>query len=133
MFRPNQRHASDFRHYSFPCRLPIASHLIIPADSRMARPSGLLFKVFLVLFARVSVLGGEKLSAADTILLDTNSAVGYNVRGYVIEGRTVLSTNVLVPLFAKYAGTNITIQQLIHAASDLESEYVQEGFPAMNI
>ena len=138
MFRPYQRHARSLRQ----CSIPVDDHLIIQPDIEMAhplskfgtalkRPRSLPFPA--LLFLVLLLLGDGKLSAAETILLDTNSTVGYNVRGYVIEGRTVLSTNVLVPLFAKYAGTNITIQQLIHAASDLESAYVREGFPSMNI
>ncbi len=133
MFRPNPTHARSHRQ----CGIQTNYHLLIQMDIEMAHPlskfGAVLKPVTVLLFLALFLLDGGKLSAAETILLDTNSTMGYNVRGYVIEGRTVLSTNVLVPLFAKYAGTNITIQQLIRAASDLESEYVREGFPAMNI
>jgi hemolysin activation/secretion protein len=56
----------------------------------------------------------------------------FDVRGYTVEG-VLLSTNILVPLFSKYTGTNISLQQLVQAASDLQSAYREQGYPAMSV
>ncbi|MGA2247604.1 MAG: POTRA domain-containing protein [Verrucomicrobiota bacterium] len=57
----------------------------------------------------------------------------FNVNAFTIEGRWVPSTNVLTSVFSKYAGTNVNLVEIIQAASDLELEYLREGYPAMNI
>lgn len=69
-------------------------------------------------------------SAAATEL---KAAPRFNVTGYEVESKWLLPTNVLVPLFSKYTGTNISLEQIAHAASALELEYVHEGYPTMNI
>lgn len=57
----------------------------------------------------------------------------FDVRAFTIEGRWVLSTNIMTSLFSKYAGTNVNLVEITQAASDLELEYLREGFPTMNI
>jgi hemolysin activation/secretion protein len=57
----------------------------------------------------------------------------YKISGFTIEGRTVPPTNTLVRLFSKYAGTNVSLVDIVQAASDLELEYLREGYPSMNI
>jgi hemolysin activation/secretion protein len=49
-----------------------------------------------------------------------------------VEG-ILLSTNILSPLFSKYTGTNVSLQQIVHAASDLQSAYRDQGYPAMSV
>lgn len=63
----------------------------------------------------------------------TNSIPTYNVQSYVIEGRTLLATNLLIPLFSKYTGTNISLEQIRRAAADLQLAYYQQGALTMNI
>lgn len=63
----------------------------------------------------------------------TNGVPRFVVNGYTIEGRWLLPTNILVPLFAQYTGTNVSLYEIAHAASDLETEYRHEGYPLMNI
>jgi len=72
--------------------------------------------------------------------LPTNSVVAddaamphFNVRGFTVEGRWVLSTNVMMSLFSKYAGTNVALGQVLQAAAELDREYLREGYPAMNV
>ncbi|HKW28490.1 MAG TPA: POTRA domain-containing protein, partial [Verrucomicrobiae bacterium] len=57
----------------------------------------------------------------------------FYVRGFTIEGGVLLSTNILTPLFSKYAGTNISLAELVQAASDLQSAYRDHGYPAMSV
>ena len=63
----------------------------------------------------------------------TNAVPHFNVRAYVVEGSTLLSTNALTPLFSKYTGTNIGLEEIVKAASDLQTEYRNERYPAMSV
>jgi len=58
---------------------------------------------------------------------------GYNVRAYVVQGKAILASNLLASLFSKYTGTNVGLTEILHAASDLETQYRHEGYPQMNI
>ncbi|HLZ54999.1 MAG TPA: POTRA domain-containing protein [Verrucomicrobiae bacterium] len=62
----------------------------------------------------------------------TNTTPHFFVRGYTVEG-VLLSTNILVPLFSKYTGTNVSLQEVIKAASDLQLAYRNQGYPAMSV
>jgi len=89
-------------------------------------PSGLiLLSVLCLLFAC-----GLNLSAAD---LEPNLAADYNVRSYVIEGKTLPATNDLTSGLAKYTGTNVTLAEIVCAAADLQSEFRLQNRLAMNI
>ena len=57
----------------------------------------------------------------------------YEVRDYVLEGKTLLSTNLLFPLFAKHTGTRVSLAEIVRAAADLQTEYRRQGYPTMNI
>lgn len=57
----------------------------------------------------------------------------FNVRGYEVESTTQLATNILTAAVAKYTGTNISVQQLVQAASDVQSEYLGQGHPDMSV
>jgi hemolysin activation/secretion protein len=39
----------------------------------------------------------------------------------------------MISVFSKYARTNASLQDIIHAASDLELAYIRQGYPTMNI
>jgi hemolysin activation/secretion protein len=81
-----------------------------------------------------SALGAEPVAAtARAASLVTNATPHFQVNGYTVEGRWLLPTNILVPMFAKYTGTNVSLREIIHAASDLETEYRHAGYLLMNI
>jgi len=61
------------------------------------------------------------------------NAPSYNVESYVIEGKTLLATNILVPLFSRHTGTNISVEEIVRAAADLQLEYSKQGFQTMNV
>lgn len=63
----------------------------------------------------------------------TNNFPTYNVHAYVIEGKPLLGTNVLAPLFSKYTGTHISLEQILRAAADLQLAYYNQGSLTMNI
>jgi hemolysin activation/secretion protein len=62
----------------------------------------------------------------------TGSSLYYYVRGYTVEG-ILLPTNILTPLFSKYTGTNVSLEQIVHAASELQSAYRDQGYPAVSV
>lgn len=62
-----------------------------------------------------------------------NDPPRYDVRGYVIEGNTLLATNTLTPIFAWHTGTNVGLEEIVQAAFDLQSAYRDQGYPAMCI
>ncbi len=61
------------------------------------------------------------------------AASGYDVQGYTVEGRVMLATNVLTRVFSKYTGTNVSLQQIVRAAGDLQAAYQDAGYSTINI
>jgi hemolysin activation/secretion protein len=61
----------------------------------------------------------------------TNAPPGFLVRAYEITGDTLLSTNTLMSIFAKRTGTNVTINDILQAATDLQAEYRSRGYPTV--
>jgi hemolysin activation/secretion protein len=57
----------------------------------------------------------------------------YEVRNYVIEGKTLPATNVLARPPAQYTGTNVCLADIVSAAVDLQKEYRRQGLATMNI
>ena len=58
---------------------------------------------------------------------------GYNVVGFKVEGGPVLAPNILAPLFAKYSGTNVSMDEIVRGASDLQQAYQDQGYPKTSI
>jgi len=63
----------------------------------------------------------------------TNAAPKFAVRAYEITGDTLLSTEALTTIFARYTGTNIGVAEIMKAGSDLQLEYRDRGFPTVNV
>jgi len=63
----------------------------------------------------------------------TNATPHFPVTAFQVQGKYQLSTNILIPLFAPYTGSDVSVDQILHAASALELAYVQQGYPNMNI
>ncbi|HLH52083.1 MAG TPA: POTRA domain-containing protein [Verrucomicrobiae bacterium] len=55
------------------------------------------------------------------------------VRAYEIHGDTLLSTSTLTSIFSKHVGTNVTVQDILQAAADLQSEYRARGYPTVAV
>src|ERR1019366_5835263 len=68
-----------------------------------------------------------------TAAVTTNAAPHFNVIAYEIRGDTLLSTNTLMSIFAKRTGTNVALSDITQAASDLQMEYRNRGFPTVNV
>ncbi len=63
----------------------------------------------------------------------TNAGPRFIVRHYEIRGDTLLSTKALTQVLLKYTGTNVGIADIVKAASDLQMEYRDRGFPTVSV
>jgi hemolysin activation/secretion protein len=79
----------------------------------------------------ISRLGLAEPAAPAGIELDATPR--FNVTRFQVQGKCLLPTNVLATLFSRYTGTNVSLDEIIHAASDLDLEYLHQGYPNMNV
>lgn len=63
----------------------------------------------------------------------TNAPPGFLVRAYEITGDTLLSTNSLMSIFAKRTGTNVTVNEILQGASEMQMEYRNRGYPTVKV
>jgi hemolysin activation/secretion protein len=99
------------------------------------------FAFFKLVVVSYSVLGfAFGLFAADLHgAPDTNDPAAadnshrFNVEAYKVEGKTLLSADSLSPVFAKHTGTNITVEEIAAAASELQTEYRRQGYPDISV
>jgi Hemolysin activation/secretion protein len=63
----------------------------------------------------------------------TNTGPKFVVTQYEIRGDTLLSTQTLTSILTKYTGTNITVNDIVKGASELQLEYRNRGFPTANV
>jgi hemolysin activation/secretion protein len=68
-----------------------------------------------------------------TAAVKTNAEPRFSVRAYEIRGDTLLSTNTLMSIFARRTGTNVALSDITQAASDLQMEYRNRGYPTVNV
>lgn len=57
----------------------------------------------------------------------------FDVRAYIVAGNPLLPTNTLASRLSPYTGTNISLNEIVKAASALQSEYHNQGYPAVSI
>jgi hemolysin activation/secretion protein len=65
--------------------------------------------------------------------LPGSPSTNYDVRAFAISGKSPLAPGQLLPLLDRHAGTNVSLQEIIQAALDLQAEYRRQGFPTMRI
>jgi hemolysin activation/secretion protein len=99
-----------------------------------ARPPGWSGLVLSLAFFGLWLFPCLNVSAVDpSVGVAANHSSGFNIRAYAFEGKTELSTNLLLPLLAKYTGTNVTLANLKQAAWALQMEYTRRGYTKMNV
>jgi len=74
-----------------------------------------------------------ELAIARPLAGKTNAPQRFVVSAYEITGDTLLSTNTLMSIFAKRTGTNVTVNDILQAASDMQMEYKDRGFPTVKV
>jgi hemolysin activation/secretion protein len=84
--------------------------------------------------AVVAQTAASSLASTNTIAaVETNDSPRYNVIGYTVEGNPMLTTNVLINVFAKYAGPDVSLEDIVRAAGDLQAAYREQGYPSTSI
>jgi len=88
---------------------------------------------------------GEPILALQSPTTNAPPTVGTNVAAaaistntfiithYEIHGDTLLSTESLTSILTKYTGTNVTINDILKARSELQLEYRDRGFPTVSV
>ncbi|HUA68204.1 MAG TPA: POTRA domain-containing protein [Candidatus Saccharimonadales bacterium] len=73
-------------------------------------------------------------SATNTVATaETNSMPYFDVERYVVEDNALLPTNIWVPILSKYTGPNVSLDEIVKAATDLQTEYRNRGYPFMSV
>jgi hemolysin activation/secretion protein len=68
-----------------------------------------------------------------TATVKTNAEPRFSVIAYEIRGDTLLTTNTLMSIFARRTGTNVALSDITEAASDLQMEYRNRGYPTVKV
>jgi hemolysin activation/secretion protein len=81
-----------------------------------------------------ALLAATALAATNaTAAVKTNAEPRFRVIAYEVRGDTLLSTNTLMSIFAKRTGTNVALSDITQAASELQMEYRNRGYPTVNV
>ena len=117
--------------------IPTVGGRIVPR-SGISQFSFAFFRLVVVLCSAPGV--AFSLSAADLHgAADTNNPAAanafhrFNVEAYKVEGKTLLSTDSLASAFSRHTGTNISVEEIADAASDLQAEYRHQGCPETSV
>jgi hemolysin activation/secretion protein len=80
-------------------------------------------------------------AAANTTTTNTNNPPAakartgpkFNVSTYRVIGNTLLSPNTIKSAIGSHMGTNVVVEDILEAGSDLQKEYRDRGFPTVNV
>ena len=64
---------------------------------------------------------------------ESNSFPRFNVAAYIVEGRPLPATNALAPIISSHTGTDISLEEIVKVARDVQMEYRRQGYPAMSV
>src|SRR5690349_8719341 len=87
------------------------------------------FTAGIVLCSAGAALMGYRAMAETT----TNSSPRFPVNTYEVQGNTVLKEEIVAGILEKHSGTNIGVNDIVQAASDLRMEYRTRGYPTVNV
>ena len=65
--------------------------------------------------------------------VESNATPCFSVSAYVVNGNALLSTNVLVPMLSRHTGTNVSLTEIVKAASDVQAAYRKLGYLRMSV
>src|SRR6516162_7103296 len=63
----------------------------------------------------------------------TNNGLHFNVRVYETSGEPLLPAGTQAAIFSKHTGTNVSLAEIVKAASELLLEYHKEGYPTVSV
>ena len=72
-------------------------------------------------------------AAAEPVAAGKTNAPGFEVAGYLVEGNSVLPDEQLNPIFAKYTGPAISIEQIRAALGELQLTYREYGYVTVGV
>lgn len=114
----------------------------LPLPSRSNSPNpGTRLGVLLVLVLLNFVLpalaqndsGVAPAKAGPTAPAEGNPASHFDVRAYAVKSNTTLATNILARVLSRHTGPDVSLDEIAQAASDLQLEYRDQGYPTMSI
>ena len=114
--------------------LPVGQASCLPvkaASSREFSFTSLARALFTVTFL-LGILPAINALATD-LPGDTNATQHFNVTSYVVADNALLPTNVWLPILSKYTGPNVSLDDIVKGAMELQTEYRNRGYPAMSI
>jgi hemolysin activation/secretion protein/AraC-like DNA-binding protein len=107
---------------------------------KLAIRTGILLALYLLNFISPLVAQSNSIVASADVTdvspaatAESNAGPHFNVRAYVVKSNTLLATNIQTDVFSKHTGTNISLDEIVKAASDLQLEYRNQGHPTMTI
>ena len=68
-----------------------------------------------------------------TAATESDTAPHFGVQAYAVKSNTMLSMNILASIFSKHTGPNVSLDEIVKAASELQLEYRNQGYPTMTI
>jgi hemolysin activation/secretion protein len=71
--------------------------------------------------------------ASTNAITETNPVPHFDVMTYIVQDNALLPTNVWLPVVSKYTGTNISLHEIVKAATDLQAAYRDHGYPQASI
>jgi hemolysin activation/secretion protein/AraC-like DNA-binding protein len=113
-----------------------------PPQSRKNLPkcvarAGVLLALFILNFISPAIAQTNSVvvpaQSSPTAPAEGNAPPHFNVRAYAVKSNTLLATNILTRIFSRYTGTNVSLDEIVKAASDLQLEYRNQGYPTMSI
>lgn len=106
----------------------------VSALQRLAAKCGNRFVIFsLRFFCLAAGIGASSAAAQTTSSSATNPPPHFPITAYVVADNSLLPTNIWIPLLAKYTGANVSLDDIVKAATDLQSEYRNHGHPNESI
>jgi hemolysin activation/secretion protein/AraC-like DNA-binding protein len=121
---------SEWRRQNLRKTPPLQSRKNIPKPVARA---GIPLALFMLILNFISPAVAQMNSKNATAPVENNVAARFNVQAYAVNSNTLLPTNILSGVFSKYTGTNISLDEIVQAASDLQLEYLNQGYSAMSI
>jgi hemolysin activation/secretion protein len=96
-----------------------------------------LFAFRLLMIILCSVLGMTLNASAAGEFVGTNAVgsagPGFNVQTFKVEGKMLPSPEAGAAVFSKHTGTNVSLQEIIATASELQAEYSRQGWTNMTV
>jgi hemolysin activation/secretion protein len=110
----------------------VASRLGEPLHSVVSLLSRAFFLALLFLMVQ-SVFTNASAAESGTASATNEADLRFDVRAFVLEVHSSLPTNDFEAILSKHAGTNVSMDDIVHTASDVQAEYLKRGHSGVSI